>query len=148
MNFVPGSQRVEISDFMVWFFLKGQSVQPKTVPGVSFYDTQAPWKVWRKTDYWFPIEPKKKSVNFVPGSPRVKISTLMGLFFVKGTLVDPKAVAPVSSSYDPLKPWKVFWKSGYWFPVMPRKTCEFRSRKPEGRNFKFDRMPFSIRYDG
>ena len=51
-------------------------------------------------------------MNFVPAKQRVEISTLMGLFFVKGTLVDPKTVAPVSS-YDPERPWKVWWKSDY-----------------------------------
>ena len=68
MNFVPRSQRVEISNLMGLVLLKGKLVQPKSVGGVSFYDTEGPWKVWGKSDYWFPIELKKKSVNFVPGS--------------------------------------------------------------------------------
>ena len=95
-------------------------VEPKTVAGVSFYDTRGPWKVWRKTDYWFPIEPKKKSVNFVPGSQRVENSTLMGLFFVKGRLVHPKTVAGVSSG-DTERSWKVWRKIDYLFPIQPRK---------------------------
>ena len=118
MNFVPGSQRVEISNFLGLIFLKGKLVQPKTVAGVSFNDTEGSWKVWGKSDYWFPIEPKKKSVNFVPGSQRVKISTLVGLFFVKGTLVHPKTVAAVSSS-DTERPCENWGKSEYSFPIQP-----------------------------
>ena len=120
VNFVPLSQRVEISNLMRLVFLKGKLVQPKTLARVSFYDTERPSKVWGKSDYWFPIEPKKKSVNFVPGSQRVKISTLMGLFFVKGTLLDPKTVAGVSSC-DTERPWEVWGKSDYRFPIRTRK---------------------------
>ena len=56
-------------------------------------------------------------------------------------MVEPKIVAPVSC-YDAERPWNIWRKSDYWFPIMPRKICEFRSRKPEGRNFKFDGIAF------
>ena len=40
VNFVPVSQKVEISNFMVWFFLKSTFLEPKPLAGVSFYDTE------------------------------------------------------------------------------------------------------------
>ena len=39
-------------------------------------------------------------------------------FFLKGTLVEPKSVAQVSS-YDTERPWKVWGESDYWFPIQP-----------------------------
>ena len=121
VNFVSASQRVKISNLVVLIFLKGKLDQPKTVAGVSFYDIEGPWKVWGKSYYWFPIEPKKKSITFVPaGSQRVKISTLMGLCFGKGTLVHPKTMAGVSSC-DTERPWEVWGKSDYRFPINTRK---------------------------
>ena len=61
-NFVPASQKVEISNFMGLFCLKGTLVQPKTVVGVSPCDTEEPWKVWGKTNSRFLIQLKKKNV--------------------------------------------------------------------------------------
>ena len=101
-------------------FLKGTLVHPKTVAGVSSYHTEGPWQVWRKTDSWFPIQPRKKSANFAPASHRVKISNLIGLVFQKGTLVDPKTVAGVLS-YDTEVSWQILGKTGSWFPIQPRK---------------------------
>ena len=86
-------------------FLKGTLVHPKTVAGTSSYHIEGPWQVWRKSDSWFPIQPRK-SGNFVPASRRVKISNLMGCFFLKGTLVEPKTVTQ-ASCYDIERPWKV-----------------------------------------
>ena len=86
-NFIPASQRVQISNFMRWFFLKVTLAEPKTLAGVSSYDTEGSWQVWERTDSWFPIQPRKKSSNFFPASHRVQISNLMGWFFLKGTLV-------------------------------------------------------------
>ena len=104
-----------------WFFLKGTLVEPKTVAGVSSYDTEVSWQVWHKTDSWFPIQPTKQSANFVPASQRVEISNLMGWFFLKATLVEPKTVAGVSSCHTE-RPWKFFGKSEYRFPIEPRKS--------------------------
>ena len=95
VNSVPTSQRVEISNLMGLAFLKWTLAQPKTVAGVSSDDTKGSWQVWRKTDSWFPIQPRKKSANLVPVSQRVEISNLMGWFFLKGTLVESKTVAQV-----------------------------------------------------
>ena len=82
---------------MVCFFLKDTLLVPKTLAGVSSSDTEGSWQVWGESDGWFPIEPRKKSANFVPASHRVEISNLMGLVFLKGTLVEPKTLAGVSS---------------------------------------------------
>ena len=106
MNFVPASERIEISNFMVWFFPKGTLLEPKRFAGVSSYDTEVSWQVWGKTDCWFPIQPRKKSANFLPASQRVEISNLTGCFFLKGTLVEPKTVTQ-ASCYDIERPWKV-----------------------------------------
>ena len=91
-------------------FLKGTVVQPKTVAGISSCGTESPWQVWGGIDSWFRIEPKEKSANFVPASHRVKISNLMGWFFLEGTLVEPKAVAGVLSD-DTEGPWQVLGKT-------------------------------------
>ena len=119
-SFVPANQKVEISNLMGVVFLKDTLVHPKTVAGVSSYDTEGPCQVWRKTDSWFPIQPRKKSANFVPASCRVKISNLMGWFFLKGTLVEPKTVTRVLC-YDTEKPWKVWGESDCRFSIKPRK---------------------------
>ena len=120
VNFAPASQRVQISNLMGLVFLKGTLVEPKTVAGVSSDDTEVSWQVWVKTDSWFPIQPRKKSVNFAPGSQTVEISNLIGLVFQKGTLVEPKTVAGVLSD-DTEMSWQVWVKTDSWFPIQPRK---------------------------
>ena len=105
-NFAPASQRVEISNLMGLVFLKGTLAQPKTVAGVLSYGTEGPWQVGRKTDSCFPIQPRKKSPTFPPASQMVENPKLMGWFFLKGTLVQPKTVARVSC-YDTQRTWKV-----------------------------------------
>ena len=120
VNFLPAGQRVEISILMGLVFLKGTLVEPKTLAGNSCYQTERPWEVWGESDYWFPIQPRKKSANFVPVSHRVEISNLMGWFFVKGTLVEPKTLGEVSC-YQTERPWEVWGESGYWFPIQPSK---------------------------
>ena len=45
--------------FQIWwdfFGLKGTLVQLTTVSEASSCDTEGPWRVWAKTDYWFPIQ--------------------------------------------------------------------------------------------
>ena len=147
VNFVPASQRVEISNFMVCFFVKGTLLEPKPLAGVSSYDTEVSWQVWGKTNSWFPIQPRKKSANFIPASHRVEISNLMWWFFPKGTLVEPKTVTRVSC-YDTERPWKVWEESDNWFLIQPRKKSVNFLSEPQGRNFKFDGMVFSKRYIG
>ena len=85
-------------------------VEPKILAQVSRYDTERLWKVWEKSDYWLPIQPRKKSANFVPTSQRVEISNLIGLAFLKGTLFQPKTAAGVSSG-DTEGSWQVLGKT-------------------------------------
>ena len=99
-------------------FLKRILVEPKTLAEVLSYQTERPWEVSGKSGYWFPIQPRKKSANFVPASHRVEISKLMGLVFLKRILVEPKTLAEVLS-YQTERPWEVSGKSGYWFPIQP-----------------------------
>ena len=66
----------------------------KIETAVSFVDTEGAWK----TDYWFPIQTRKTSANFIPVSQKVKIANFMGLFFLKATLVQPKTVAQVGEN--------------------------------------------------
>ena len=121
------------------FFLKSTLVEPKTVAGVSSSETEGPWKVWWKNYYWFPTQLKKKSLHFVPASHKVEISNFTVSVFLKGTLVESKAVVGVSS-YETEVSWQVWGKTDSWFPIQPRK--QFSSSKPEDRNFKFHRMVF------
>ena len=65
MKYHQASQKVEFSNFMEVFCLKGTLIQPKTVVGVSSCDTKEPWKVSGKTDSWFSIQPRKNSADFV-----------------------------------------------------------------------------------
>ena len=68
------------------------------------------WKAHRKFGVKltpdFQFSPEKNSLNFVPASQEVKISNFMGLFCLKGTLVQLKTVAGVSCC-DTEGPWKV-----------------------------------------
>ena len=128
-------------------FLKGTLVDPKTVAGVSSYDTEVSWQVWGKTDTWFPVQPRKKSASFVPAIHRVKISNFIGWFFLEGTLFEPKTATRVSC-YDTERPWKVWGKSDNWFLIQPRKKSVNFLSEPQGRNFKLDGMIFSKRYIG
>ena len=80
---------------MGWFFLKVTLIEPNIVARVSSCDTEKLWKVLGKSNYWFPIEPRKKSVTFILARQRVKISNFMGLVLLKGTLIEPKTVIRV-----------------------------------------------------
>ena len=142
VNFVPASDRVEIWNFMVCFFLKRTLLVPKTLAGVSSYDTERSWQVWGKSDSWFPIEPRKKSGSFVPASHRVEISNLMGLVFLKRILVEPKTLAEVLS-YQTERPWEVLGESGYWFPIQPWKKMWISFQQARGSKFQISWCAFS-----
>ena len=87
-NFFRVREKVKIFNFIGFFFLKGKLVDPETFSGVSRPDTKGPWKVWGKTESWFPIQPPKNLENFFRVGEKVKISNFIGLFFVKGKLVE------------------------------------------------------------
>ena len=88
------------------FFVKGKLVEPKTFTKFSSSDTEGPWKVWWKTDSWFPVQHTKKLRNSSGVGQRFKISGLISLFFVKGRLVEPKTFTKVLSS-NTEGTWKV-----------------------------------------
>ena len=53
------AKRVQISNVIALFCLKGKFLQPKTFTGVLFCDTEVPWKVWAKTESCFLNQPQK-----------------------------------------------------------------------------------------
>ena len=58
-NFFRVGEKVKISNFIGFFFVKGKLVEPETFSGASCPDTEGLWKVWGKTESWFPIQPPK-----------------------------------------------------------------------------------------
>ena len=61
----------------------------------------------------------------------------MGLFCLKGTLIQPKTVVGVSSC-DTKGSKKVWGKTDTWFPIQPRKnSADFIEAGKKGQNFKF-----------
>ena len=79
------------------FCLKGTLVQPKTLKGVSFCDTERLWKVQGKINSWFPIQLRKKWVNFLGAGGSNETSNFIGLFCLEGKLLEPKTFTGVSS---------------------------------------------------
>ena len=88
-NFFQVGEKVKISNFIGLFFVKGKLVEPENLSGVSCPDTKGLWKVWGQTELGFPIQPPKNSENFFRAGRKVKISNFIGLFLVKGKLVEP-----------------------------------------------------------
>ena len=63
------ARRVKISNFIGWFWLKDKLLEQKIDIAVSCSDTEGPWKVWGKTDSWFPIQPRKNCANLIVFCP-------------------------------------------------------------------------------
>ena len=57
------TRKVKISNLIG---LKGTLFQPTTVSGASSCDTEGPWRVWAKTDNWFPIQLAKINGKLAP----------------------------------------------------------------------------------
>ena len=114
------SQKVKISNFMGLFCLKGTLIQPKTVAGVSSCDTKGPWKVWGKTDTWFPIQPKKNSANFVEAGKKGRKFKFYGFFLSKRYIGSTKNCGRTWNLWH----WraKVWGKTNSWFPIQPKKN--------------------------
>ena len=51
--FLQQEGRVEFSNFIGLFCLKGKLLEQKTFKRISFYDTEGIWNVWPKTELWF-----------------------------------------------------------------------------------------------
>ena len=141
-NFIQASEIVEISNFIGLFCLKRTLVQRKTVVGVSPCGTEEPWKVWGKIDSWFPIQPWKKSANFAPASQKVKVLDFMGLFCLKGPLVQPKTVAVVFILWH-WRPMESLRETWLWVSnSAQRKICQFCSNGRDGSKFQILRDCF------
>ena len=93
-------------------------VDHETFTEVSCHDTEGLWKVWDKTESCFPIQPPKSLESFFRVGEKVKISNLIGFFFVKGKLVEPETFAGVSC-HDTEGLWKVWDKTVSCFPIQP-----------------------------
>ena len=94
--FFPTGRKVKIFNFIGSFFVKGKLVEPESFTGVSCPGTEGLWRVWGKTESWFPIQPLKNLEIFFPTGRKVKIFNFIGSFFVKGKLVEPETFTGVS----------------------------------------------------
>ena len=147
-EFPSAGEKVKFSNFISWFHLKDKLLEQKIDTTVSCPDTEGPWKVCGKIDSWVPIQPTKKSANFVPASQKVENSNFMGLFCLKGTLIQAKTVKGISSC-DTEGPWKVWGKTYSRFPIQPRKdSTNFIEAGKKGQNFKIYGIVLSKRYIG
>ena len=142
------SQKIEISNLMGWFCLKGILVQPKTVAGVSSYDTEGPWKIWGETDYWFQNQPRKNSANFVQASKKGRNIKIYRIVFSKRYIGSTKNCGRSFILWH----WTAMENLGEnW--LLPsnsaqKKIWQFCTSEPQARNFKFDRIVFSKRCIG
>ena len=122
-NFFRVGRKVKIFNFIGFFFLKGKLVESETFSGVSCPDTEGLWKVWGKTELWFPIQPPKNLENFFRVGRKVKISNFIGLFFLKGKLVEPETFRGVPCP-DTEGRWKVWGQTELWFPIQCLKNLK------------------------
>ena len=113
-------KRVKISTFTGLFCLKGKLLEPKNFIGVWFCDTEEPWKVWAKTEPWFPNQPPKNWWISFQQATREEFSNFIGLFCLKDKFLEQKTLAVVSFC-DTEGPWKVCAKTELWFPIQPKK---------------------------
>ena len=134
-------KRVKISTFTGLFCLKGKLLEPKNFIGVWFCDTEEPWKVWAKTEPWFPNQPPKNWWISFQQATREEFSNFIGLFCLKDKFLEQKTLAVVSFC-DTEGPWKVCAKTELWFPIPPKKKqkkqrVNFFAAGGKGRIFKF-----------
>ena len=60
---LPAGEKVEISNFIIWFCLKAKFPEQKIWTAVSCSDSERLWKLSAKAELWFQIQPTK---NFFP----------------------------------------------------------------------------------
>ena len=53
-------EKVEISNFIIWFCLKAKFLEQKIETAVSCPDNEGLWKLSAKSELWFQIQPTKK----------------------------------------------------------------------------------------
>ena len=58
--------------FYCLFYLKGKLLKPKNFTVRSCYDTEEQ-KVWAKTEFWFPSQPKNNLVSLFPEGEKGRI---------------------------------------------------------------------------
>ena len=80
VKFLQEDQKVKFSSFIAWFYLKDKSLEQKIDTEGSCPDTEEPWKVWGKTDSWFPIQSRKNCANYFQAGQKVQNSIFMGFF--------------------------------------------------------------------
>ena len=115
------SSMLKGSNFIGSFCLRGKLLETKTFTGVSFCDTEGPWKVWAKTKSWFLNQHKKIGELFFPAGERAEFSNFTGFFCLKGKFLEPKNFTGVSFFYTE-RPWKGWEKTESWFPNQPEKN--------------------------
>ena len=114
-------KRVQTSNVIALFCLKGKFLQPKTFTGVLFCDTEGPWKVWAKTESCIPNQSKKACSICFQRAKAVQLSYFIALFYVKGKFLHPKTLTGVLFC-DTEGPWKVWAKTESCFQNQPQKN--------------------------
>ena len=56
VKFLRAGEKVKISNFIGWFCLKDILLEQDIDTAVSCPDTERPWTVRGKTEFWFPIQ--------------------------------------------------------------------------------------------
>ena len=64
---------LEISNVIGLVFLKGKLLERQTLTGVSCPVTEGLWKVWGKTESWFPIQAPQERENKFRMGKKVEI---------------------------------------------------------------------------
>ena len=114
-------KKLKISNFIGSFSVKGKLVETETFTGVSCPGSEGLWKVWGKTDSWFPIQPSKNLQIFFGVGEKVKISNFIGSFLVKDKLLEPETFTGVSCPATETL-WKVWGKTESCFLIQSRKN--------------------------
>ena len=115
--------KVKISNFIAYFFLKAKWVEPETFTGVFCLGTERLWKVWDKIEWCFPIQPAEKLENFFRVAEKVKISNFIAYSFLKARWVEPETFTGVSC-HDTEGLSKVCSKTGWYFPIRQAEKLE------------------------
>ena len=98
-------------------------VQLETFTAVSCPGTEGLWKVWGKTESWFPIQPSKNLQIFFGVGEKLKISNFIGSFLVKDKLVEPEPFRGVSCPGTE-RLWRAWGKTESSFPIQPSKNLQ------------------------
>ena len=122
-NLFGVGDKIKISNFIAYFFLKAKWVEPETFTGVSCHDTGDLWKVWGKTDWCFQIQPPENLENFFGVGDKLKISNFIAYFFLKAKWVEPETFTGVFC-LGTERLWKVWDKIEWCFPIQPAEKLE------------------------